>query len=190
MFFNAFVNYQLTLKHVSYISHNRFFNYEGGYYNAPSICSFCQILELTGAPPVKKFAHVYRVFFHSRRPHRVGGKGGSAVVEDCGGEAQVNGRFPEQLRAKTESQRFSEILSHHFNKVPPEAGSKQKATNKRGCCCKAFIEGKRKEDTTQQSTAASAPSPLHSLGTTGGCGQIRGFNGLRPESWRPALSCG
>lgn len=154
------------------------------------------------AAPVKKFANVWsevallNLATAAATECFSGAKGlvESAVVEDCGGEAQrcgapqVNGRFPEQLQAKTESQRFSEILSHHFNKVPRGAGSKQKATNKRGCCCKAFIEGKRKEDTTQQSTTGPQPTSSDLRGVGRSEALTAEALSLRPGNRRPRSS--
>lgn len=93
-----------------------------------------------------------------------------------------------------DSLRFSHIILTKCHKGL-EANKRQQ--NKRGCCCKAFIEGRRKDDTKQQSTMPPQPTSPSSPDLQRGDeeGQIRGFNGRGSEPFAPggggrrALSC-
>lgn len=114
-------------------------------------------------------------------------------------EGRVNARFPEQLQAKTEKPEIlGDSLTSFLTKCHEGLEANKRQRNKPGCCCKAFIEGRRKEDTKQQSTLPPTPSPAPQAPppTGDGEGQIRGFNGRGSEPFargaggRQALSCG
>lgn len=86
-----------------------------------------------------------------------------------------------------DSLRFSHIILTKCHKGL-EANKGQR--DKRGCCCKAFIEGRRKEETKNNSRLHRPTPSSPDLQRGDEEGQIRGFNGRgsEPSPWEPAAA--